>query len=125
MNKKRMLRTFCSLFVLFFCFSCGTHSAKSWKEPNGKVKVLATIAMIGNLVEQIGGDYVDTFTLIGGELDPHSYQLVKGDDEKLAFANIIFFNGLGLEHGPSLQRYLYHEPKAIAIGDHIKECCSE
>lgn len=94
---------------------------RRWKEDNGKVKVLATIAMIGDVVKVVGGDHVDTLTLIKGELDPHSYQLVKGDDEKFAFAQLIFFNGLGLEHGPSLQSQLYQNPRAIALGDKIRE----
>lgn len=88
-------------------------------EPNQKLKVLSTTAMIDDLVKQIGGDTVDSFVLIKGELDPHSYQLVKGDDELLAAASLIFYNGLGLEHGPSLQNYLYNQRKAIPLGNLI------
>lgn len=73
--------------------------------------------MIHDLVQQIGGGYVDGLALIEGELDPHSYQLVKGDDEKLSFAQIIFSNGLQLEHGPSLSLYLSHSSKAVLLGD--------
>jgi manganese/zinc/iron transport system substrate-binding protein len=73
--------------------------------------------MIDDLVRQVGGDHVDRLTLIKGELDPHSYQLVKGDDERLAYADLIFYNGLGLEHGPSLQSYLINNRKAIALGN--------
>ena len=90
-------------------------------QQDGHVKVLATTAMISDLVQQIGGDHVDVLTLIKGELDPHSYQLVKGDDEKLSFADLIFYNGLGLEHGPSLQYHLQHNPKAIALGNKIEQ----
>lgn len=88
---------------------------------NGKIKVLSTIAMIGDLVRQIGGDQVDSLTLVRGDLDPHSYQLVKGDDEKLAYADIIFYNGLGLEHGPSLQHYLETNKKAVGVGNLVME----
>jgi len=70
--------------------------------------------------KQVGGDHVDTLTLITGQLDPHSYQLVKGDDEKLAMADIIVYNGLGLEHGPSLLYHLHAYPTAIAVGDAIQ-----
>ncbi len=94
---------------------------QKWIQNNGKVKVLSTTAMIDDLVRQIGGQYVDTITLIQGDLDPHSYQLVKGDDEKLGFAQIIFYSGLGLEHGPSLHHYLVQNPKAIALGDKIEQ----
>lgn len=95
-------------------------ATKDWMNPNGKLKVLTTTAMIANLVEEIAGNNIDVLTLIQGDSDPHSYQLVKGDGEKLSYANIIFFNGLGLEHGPTLQTYLHNHSKAIAIGDYIE-----
>jgi manganese/zinc/iron transport system substrate-binding protein len=97
--------------------ACDSHDQlKNWMSENGKLKVLATLTMIEDLVKQVGGEYVDTISLISGELDPHSYQLVKGDDEKLLNAQLIFYNGLGLEHGPSFQRYL-NDSKAIGLGD--------
>lgn len=92
---------------------------KQWYERNGKIKVLSSTAMIDDIVKRVGGDYVDTLTLIKGGLDPHSYQLVKGDDEKLAFADLIFYNGLGLEHGPSLQEQLTEQKNSFAVGDAI------
>lgn len=111
------------LFLLLN-LSCSTHSgtrksSQEWLKPNGKLKVLSTIAMIDDIVSQVGGEYVDSISLIRGELDPHTYQLVKGDDEKLAFASLIFYNGLGLEHGPSLQQYLSQNSKAAGLGNFI------
>lgn len=94
---------------------------KEWVANNGKVKVLSTTAMINDLVKNVGGKHIDALTLIQGELDPHSYQLVKGDDEKLTFAQIVFYNGLGLEHGPSLYQHLINNPKAIALGDKVEQ----
>lgn len=122
MNKLIFLLTFsCMLLGLSSC-SEGDHSQhgdslRNWMTPNGKVKTLSTIAMVNDLVKKVGEDHVDAEVLIKGELDPHSYQLVKGDDEKLAFADIIFSNGLGLEHGPSLQNYLAKTPKSISLGN--------
>ena len=86
---------------------CGRKSGRAqkfskWMAPNGKVKILSTTAQIGDLVEEIGGDRMDYWVLIQGDLDPHSYELVKGDDEKLSRADRVFYNGLGLEHGASL-----------------------
>ncbi len=116
---------FSVLFILSGC-SFDQHQKRQahfqqWIQNNGKVKVLSTTAIIDNLVKQVGGDHVDSIALIQGELDPHSYQLVKGDDEKLAFAQLIFYNGLGLEHGPSLHTYLLKNPKAIALGDLVAQ----
>lgn len=109
------------ILIVLLLFSCKSDrqpgESQAWMVPNGKLKVLCTTAMIHDLVQQVGGEHVDSLTLIKGELDPHSYQLVKGDDEKFAHADLIFFNGLGLEHGPSLQNVLQHNKKAIGLGD--------
>lgn len=108
-----------SIFILGSCTS-QPNEFQSWKESNGKIKVLSSIAMIDDIVKQVGGEQVSTLVLIKGELDPHSYQLVKGDDEKLAMADLIFCNGLGLEHGPSLREYLLTNPKSVCLGDAIR-----
>jgi len=88
---------------------------------DGKIKVLATTAMIDDIVGKVGKERINHFVLIQGEIDPHSYELVKGDDEKFVLANIVFYNGLGLEHGASLRYQLQHHSNAIALGDKIKE----
>jgi manganese/zinc/iron transport system substrate-binding protein len=81
--------------------------------------------MIDDLVSQVGGDYVDHITLISGELDPHSYELVKGDDEKIAEAHLLVSNGLGLEHGASLRYWLEKHPFALSVGDEIQRSFPE
>lgn len=106
------------------CFaSCETpkNRLSDWMKEDGKVKILSTTAQIGDLVVEIGGDRVDVWVLIQGDLDPHSYEIVKGDGEKLERADLIFYNGLGLEHGASLSSFLKHSPKATAIGEKISK----
>lgn len=121
---------FCCFFscflALLFLSSCSSerHQIRQahfqqWIADNGKLKVLSTTGMIDDLVNRIGGEHVDTMILIQGDLDPHSYQLVKGDDEKLLFAQLIFYSGLGLEHGPSLHHFLNENPHALSLGDQI------
>lgn len=123
----KLLKIYALIAFCFLLVSCSEHHQKrqahfqKWIEANQKVKVLSTTAMIADLVEEIGGEHVDNLTLIQGELDPHSYQLVKGDDEKLAFAQIIFYSGLGLEHGPSLQHYLSGNCRSVSLGEWISQ----
>ena len=62
---------------------------------------------------------MDGLVLIQGDLDPHSYEIVKGDGGKLQRADHIFYNGLGLEHGASLSSLLKNSDKATAIGERI------
>jgi manganese/zinc/iron transport system substrate-binding protein len=114
----------CFIILLVLFAACSSPSTlqrqqkwQNWKSSNGKLKVLATTSIIADVVQQIGGEHVNVLTLIGEGLDPHSYQLVKGDDEKLAFADLIFYNGLGLEHGPSIHNFLESDAKALALGN--------
>ena len=105
------------LLCLFGCGSSPESPLHRWMQDNGKVKILSTTAMIDDLVGQIGGDRVDHLVLITGEMDPHSYEMVKGDEEKFSCASLIFFNGLGFEHGASLRAQLQNHPHAIALGN--------
>jgi len=111
--------------ILLFILSISCSQKKSinylnyWMQENGKVKILSTIGQINDLVVAIGGDRVDPIVLIRGELDPHSYELVKGDDEKLSRADLIFYNGLGLEHGASLSQFLRSSPQGIPLGEKV------
>ena len=86
---------------------------------DGRLKILSTIAQIGDLTSQIGGERVDSWVLIQGTLDPHSYELVKGDGEKLERADLIFHHGLGLEHGASLSTFIKKNAKCVGVGDLI------
>lgn len=116
---KYLLLVFSCLLCLFWGCSKSVHSAPAWFEDNGKIKVLSTTAMIDDLVGEIGGDRVDHIPLMMGEIDPHSYELVKGDDEKMTFAQIMVANGLNLEHGASLRHQLAVHPCTINVGDEI------
>ncbi len=115
---------FSIVFLLFLLVGCsgGRHrglALKNWMQDSREVRILCTTAQIGDLVSAIGGDRVKTWVLIQGDLDPHSYELVKGDGEKITTADAIFYNGLNLEHGVSLSELLRSSPKAIAVGDAI------
>jgi len=127
LNAKRIFggtlrRLVCLLFVLILSGCTPTQNAqRSWAAQTDALRILCTLSMIEDLVTQVGGEHVACLTLIRGELDPHSYELVKGDDEKFACADLIFYNGLGLEHGYSLRQNLEGNPKAVAVADVIAQ----
>lgn len=114
-----------SILVCFCLVSCSGQkkpsSLDSWMSENGKIKVLSTVQMVGDIVQAIAKDRIDHTVLIQGELDPHTYELVKGDAEKLSRADIIFYNGLGLEHGASLAHFLLNCKKGTPLGEKIYE----
>jgi len=109
------------LVCLWGCSQSPSSTSCSWYQDNGGLKVLSTTAMIDDLVGEIGKDRVDHIPLIIGEVDPHSYELVKGDDEKLSSADLVIANGLHLEHGASLLQQLQKLPNVVFLGDAIKE----
>jgi manganese/zinc/iron transport system substrate-binding protein len=111
---KKWMIAFLSLLT-----ACSAGGVK--QESNNKIKVLSTTAIVGDLVGAIGGERIDHLILMTGDIDPHSYELVKGDDEKFSAAKIIFSNGIGLEHGASIRYQLQHHPMTAALGDYIFE----
>lgn len=108
------------LFLITGCHS-NQHSLSDWLSEKQRLRILSTTSVINDLVKQIGGDQVAAIALIRGELDLHSYELVKGDDEKFVAADLIFYNGLGLEHGLSLRQNLENNPRAVSVTANLVE----
>ncbi len=72
-------------------------SCKNDSPSDGRLNVVTTTSMITDLVQNIGGDYVNLQGLMGAGVDPHLYKASAGDVTKLSNADIIFYNGLHLE----------------------------
>ena len=81
--------------LLVLCVACAESSGSIKRE--GTIKVVTTTSIIGDLVENIAGDAVEVTSLMGTGVDPHLYKASAGDVEKLAGADMIFYNGLHLE----------------------------
>lgn len=113
----------CALSLILGCASPGEKEramrTDQWMQASGKVKILTTTAMIQQLVQLVGQERVDCLSLITGAIDPHHYELVKGDREKIDRADVIICNGVGLECGASLRAALERENKALFLGEAI------
>ncbi len=129
MSKRLFQKFLIVIFILpLFYLSCSNDKQSpfsEWMREDGRPKVLCTIQMVGDIAKEIGKDRIQTIVLIGGELDPHTYELVKGDDEKIQRADLIFYNGLGLEHGACLSQYLKRDSKAVAVGEKVMQAHPE
>jgi len=97
-------RNWIALFAAAAVAGCGGGtSANNLDEGNnsgndsGKLEVLATVNMVGDLVRQVGGDLVNVTELMGPGVDPHQYQPTQGDSVKIDKAKLIFYVGLHLE----------------------------
>lgn len=61
------------------------------------IRVVTTIAQIGEPLSVIGGERVEVISLMGPGVDPHLYNASQGDIKKLQNADVVFYNGLNLE----------------------------
>jgi len=65
--------------------------------PDGRLRVVATTGMVADLARAVGGDAVVVEALMGPGVDPHLYKASAGDLQRLRAADLILYNGLGLE----------------------------
>ncbi len=64
---------------------------------DGKIRVVTTIGMITDIVENVGGTRVEVTGMVEPGVDPHFYNPTPKDVQRLGSAHIIFYNGLHLE----------------------------
>lgn len=83
-----------------------------------RLNVVATVAMVGDVVARIGGERVRVTTLLGPGVDPHTYRQTRADMNRLAAADMIFWNGLYLEAQLErpLQDFARRKP-VVAVGE--------
>ena len=78
--------------------ACGTGSTTD-EATSDKINVLATTPMLGDFVNQIGGENINLTILMPLEADPHTYDPSPQDATKIADADVVFY--VGLKYEPS------------------------
>ncbi|MCH2115912.1 MAG: zinc ABC transporter substrate-binding protein [Pirellulales bacterium] len=73
-----------------------THSAKTFAG-SYPMKVTCSTGQVAEMLERVGGEYVQVEALVGPGIDPHMYGPTASDVERLVGADAIFYNGLHLE----------------------------
>ncbi|CAN7324900.1 zinc ABC transporter substrate-binding protein [Peribacillus frigoritolerans] len=109
------------LAALLVLTGCGNDTAES-DNGNGKLDVVTTTGMIGDLVENIGGKHVEVTSLMGPGVDPHLYKATQGDVKTLDSADMIFYNGLHLEGKMTdIFEMMSKDKPTIAVTEDFKE----
>lgn len=111
-------------FFIFFAASCDfapktDSSRRLWMQEKEKMRVLCTTGQVAYIVQSVGREHVHVYTLFPPLSDPHTYELVKGDQDLFEWAQMIFFSGLGLEGKRNFLRYTTTE-KAVCLSDDIQ-----
>ena len=95
MRKKPILVLIMICSVSIFVYSCSVGGERS--SINGKLQVVATTSIVGDIVSQIGDDRIDLSVLLPLGTDPHSFDPSPQDVAEIADADLVFANGGGLE----------------------------
>jgi ABC-type Zn uptake system ZnuABC Zn-binding protein ZnuA len=63
----------------------------------GEVRVVTTMSILSDVIKNVGGERVTVENIIPLGAGPEDYQATPGDSQKIAAAQIVFFNGHDLE----------------------------
>ena len=80
------------LLIIFLLGSCGEF------EPSSRLQVAASIPPLADFVDQVGGEFVETKTIVPPGASPHTYELRSAQMRFLSEARLLVLNGAGLEY---------------------------
>jgi len=95
---KTLLRTALAIALAGALLACEPAADDAARAGQGPLRAVATTTMIADLVRQIGGHRVVVKGIMAPGGDPHVYKPVPEDAQAVAKAQIVFINGLKLEH---------------------------
>jgi manganese/iron transport system substrate-binding protein len=84
----------CLAGLVWLLSACTTSAGRG---QSGKLHVVATTTIVGDVVRNVGGDTIQLDVLLPPGSDPHSFDPTPQDAAKVANADLIFANGAGLE----------------------------
>ena len=83
---------FCNVITLVLSVMLGSAAYADDKMP-----VVASFSILGDIVQEIGGERVTVSTLVGANADAHVFQPAPQDAKRVAEAKLVVTNGLGFE----------------------------
>ncbi len=92
-----MRRFFCASLVILSLLAAACGAVTRPPTPGGKLQVVATFSVVGDLVHNVGEDKIQLHTLVGAGQDLHTYEPTPADGSALADAALVFENGLEFE----------------------------
>ena len=93
----RILPPLLTLLILLAACAPAASEPAGAQSHRERLRVVASISPVTNIVYNIGGDRIDLDGILPPGVDPHTFEPRPSDAVKLAQADLIFVNGLGLD----------------------------
>ena len=86
------------------------------------IRIVTTVGMIADLVQQVGGRHVNVTQLMGPGVDPHLYKANRDDIQSILDSDLVFFSGHHLEGkmAETLEKLGEQKP-IIALAEQLDE----
>lgn len=104
-----MIKKTLSFLMLFAAVATSQAQAKP-------LAVAASFSILGDIVQNVGGERIQLTTLVGANQDAHVYQPTPADIQRLTQTRLFFINGLGFEGWQKrLQQASKYQGKIITV----------
>lgn len=109
-----------SLTTLMLSSGCDSSAAPITNETSDVLAIVTTTTMLADLVDQLGGEDVQVYSLVSYGADPHVYQPRPSDARRISESDLVVMNGLLLEGWmENLVRHAGGERPVVVAGDII------
>lgn len=116
---KKVILYVLGLFMILNLIGC--KRIEGYKYIDGKVNIVATTTMLGDLAKEVGGEHVSVTTLMAVGVDPHSYVPRPSATNSVSKADLVIINGLFLEAQMGKVISTINDEKLLVIGDYFEE----
>lgn len=97
MFERRMRIVVLALLLTLLANSTAPAVAQTPETGDEPLNVVASFSILGDLVENVGGERVDTVTIVGAGVDAHTFDPSPDDVASIADAALVFEIGIGFE----------------------------
>ena len=90
----KIVSFFCVIMCFSFLFGCGKNDVQV---DSSKLQVYTSFYGVYDFVSKIGGDKIQLYNVVPTGTEPHNWEPTAGDMRNFSTADLLFYNGAGME----------------------------
>lgn len=103
--------------LLTACAGQAAQAGPADDDRDTELSIVATMSIVGDLAEQVGGERVEVEVIVPVGADPHTFEPTPSDAAVLEGADLIVANGAGLEEAWLLDMVAGHDAPVALLSD--------